>query len=356
MPTNGDAFAMLGVLDAERPDYVLATRGIGWDGVRAQPWFEARYRVVRSWSRATAAASPVTLFAYEPLPFAGVGRIPVQGRFEIPSVVLRGYAIDSPRVIPGEPLHLMLHWDDVPGHDFSGVVAAVRLVSSAHGDVWAEVRERLRASGVAWTPDARLADHYTLTPPEDLPEGEYAVEVSLIEDTGQIIPVSADGASPRGEGYLVLTTVLHPPDVARAPIAMDYDVARQFGDAIRLLGYDAPDRAVPGERIRLALLWHTVADPVGDYTVFVHVIDPSGNLIAQDDAKPVYWFYPTTEWEPGDYVRDEHVLDLPPELPRGDYSVSVGLYDAETGERLTVQGPDASKSTDHVIVHELAVR
>ncbi|MGC9349585.1 MAG: hypothetical protein ACP5JG_15720 [Anaerolineae bacterium] len=356
MPSHGDAFAMLSTLDAELPDYVLAVSCIGWDGVQAQPWFQARYRVVQSWSQAAVAASPITLYAYEPTPFDAARRVPVEGRFETPSIVLRGYAVSSPRLIPGEPLHLMLYWDDVPGYDFSDLVAVVRLVGLTHGDVWAEARDRLHPSGLAWTPDARLAGRYTLAPSEDLPEGEYALEVSLIQDTGRTIPVSASGTSADTEERLLLTTVSHPPDVARAPIAVDHEVDYRFGEAIRLLGYDAPGRAKPGDRIRFALLWHAVGDVVGDYTVFVHVVDDGGDPVAQDDAKPVYWFYPTTAWEPGDYVRDEHVLNLPPALPRGDYEVSVGLYDAKTGDRLTVQGPDTSGSSDHVLVSTLAVR
>ena len=72
-------------------------------------------------------------------------------------------------------------------------------------------------------------------------------------------------------------------------------------------------------------------------------MDADGNLVAQDDAVPVNWTYPTTQWQAGEYIRDEHVLVLDEAVPRGDYTISVGMYDAETGVRLDVadaQGQD----------------
>ncbi len=51
---------------------------------------------------------------------------------------------------------------------------------------------------------------------------------------------------------------------------------------------------------------------------------------------PVGWTYPTTAWQSGDDVRDDHTLALPLDLPRGDYVVAVGLYDAISGERLPI--------------------
>jgi hypothetical protein len=356
LPTDQNAFAVLALLDAEHPDYVLAVDCVALDGVRVQPWFQARYREVQTWRRAEVAGSPFTLFAYQPSPFDGATDVPVEGRFETAAVVLRGFALSSSRVMPGEPLHLLLYWDDLPGQDFSDLVAVVRLVGFADGEVWDEVRHRLRPSGVTWSPEARLARHSTLVVPEDLPEGEYAIEVALRIDGGQTIPVSS--TSGRSPDHLLLTTVSHPPDVARTPIPMDYQVDYRFGEAIDLVGYNAPRRAEPGDQIRVTFLWHALTDVTGDYTVFVHVLDARGSPVAQDDGKPVYWFYPTTAWEPGDHVRDEHTIVLPPALQRGDYRLSVGLYNADTGDRVIVQGPvDSSPSdTDHVILHTLAVR
>jgi hypothetical protein len=335
-----DAFDLLARLDEVRPDYALAVDTVAWDGVRAQPWFQARYRPVATWDPAYAAAAPATLYAYRPSPFDGIngGRQgAAEAQFATEAVILRGYDLGEPRIVPGEPLHLTLTWDDVPGHDYTGLHAVVRLVDPAGGTVWAEAEGRLGASGVSWDPDGRLAAEYTLLPPAEVPEGAYDLTVTLRQENGAPVPVETASGEPADA--LRLTSITHPPNVSRTPIPVDHPLDARFGGAdgpIGLRGYDAPTRVAPGDAVRIALHWVAHARIATDYTVFVHLLSPAGEVVAQDDAKPVYWFYPTTEWAPGDYVRDEHVVELPPDLPQGDYTIAVGLYDAETGERAEV--------------------
>jgi hypothetical protein len=47
-------------------------------------------------------------------------------------------------------------------------------------------------------------------------------------------------------------------------------------------------------------------------------------------------FYPTTKWEVGEIVRDQYDLVIPSGVPSGEYRLKVGMYLAETGERLNV--------------------
>jgi hypothetical protein len=73
-----------------------------------------------------------------------------------------------------------------------------------------------------------------------------------------------------------------------------------------------------------------------DYTVFVHIFDPvTGVRVAQDDAMPLRWTYPTTFWGPGEVVPDAIPLALGG-APPGVYSVAVGVYNSATMERLPV--------------------
>jgi hypothetical protein len=60
--------------------------------------------------------------------------------------------------------------------------------------------------------------------------------------------------------------------------------------------------------------------------------------------------YPTTLWQPGEFVHDVYTLSLPPDLPAGDYVLEVGLYLADTGARLPVVG-----NGDHVVLSQLHV-
>jgi hypothetical protein len=87
----------------------------------------------------------------------------------------------------------------------------------------------------------------------------------------------------------------------------------------------------------VALYWQVQDVVVEDLKVFVHLFSSEGTLVAQSDVVPVGWAYPTTAWQPGETVRDVHVISLDGELPRGDYRVVVGMYDPATGERLALR-------------------
>lgn len=108
-----------------------------------------------------------------------------------------------------------------------------------------------------------------------------------------------------------------------------------LGGAIVLVGYDlAPGPARAGEPLRLTLHWRALARPDRSYTVFVHVLDAQGRLVAQRDSPPRGGVAPTDLWLPGDSLADEYVVDLPAGLPYGRYSLKVGLYNPVSGQRL----------------------
>ena len=65
-----------------------------------------------------------------------------------------------------------------------------------------------------------------------------------------------------------------------------------------------------------------------------------GHIVAQQDGVPVYWGYPTTEWEVGEVVPDRIRLAIGAQTPPGTYRLLAGMYDERTGQRLplTVNG------------------
>jgi uncharacterized membrane protein len=114
-----------------------------------------------------------------------------------------------------------------------------------------------------------------------------------------------------------------------------------FGDQIRLLGYDLDCKARLGA-CHLALYWQAQGRPDASYTVFAQAVGPDGKVHAQVDALPQDGGYVTTWWLPGEVVVDSLTLELPPDAPRGvAYRLIVGLYDLDTGARLPVSGTGA---------------
>jgi len=128
----------------------------------------------------------------------------------------------------------------------------------------------------------------------------------------------------------------------------------EFGGKLALAGYDLePEKPVPGDELAVWLSWHRQGPALArDYTVFVHLLDGAGERVAQGDGAPGYLGpVPTRLWLPGVSVLDRHVVLLPADLPAGQYSLLIGWYDPETGERLHLASGD-----DNLNLAQLTVR
>lgn len=116
-------------------------------------------------------------------------------------------------------------------------------------------------------------------------------------------------------------------------------VALHFGDHIVLQGYTlANNELAPGDILQITLFWETVSKLDQRYKVFLHLLDENGQLVAQRDSEPGSTLKPTTIWEPGKPITDNHGLLIPADLAPGNYTLSLGLYDiADPGIRLPIQ-------------------
>ena len=102
----------------------------------------------------------------------------------------------------------------------------------------------------------------------------------------------------------------------------------RFGDAIGLAGY----RVEPG---RVTFMWRALQPLPDDLTLFVHVLGPDGQTVAQADGEQLGATYPTSRWRVGERIVESRPL---PPLPPGAYHVQIGWYSRTTGERLPVPG------------------
>ena len=110
---------------------------------------------------------------------------------------------------------------------------------------------------------------------------------------------------------------------------------RDFGGVAALVGYDIEEVSGDGEhRARVSLWWRMLARTDRDYTVFIHVGGPDDTIFAQADTLLHIEGRPTSTWKPGVQGMVEYELSLPADALSERYSVTVGLYYWETGERL----------------------
>ena len=122
-----------------------------------------------------------------------------------------------------------------------------------------------------------------------------------------------------------------------------------FADEIALIGYDLQ---VESGQVRLKTYWQALRPIAASYTIFVHLLDENGALLAQQDALPQGGAYPTSIWAVGELVVDEAVLLLP--LGAQPAALSIGWYRLDTLERLSlakaVVGENLSGQTDHLLL------
>jgi hypothetical protein len=101
-----------------------------------------------------------------------------------------------------------------------------------------------------------------------------------------------------------------------------------------LLGYETRETA---DSVEVTLYWQALTRIEGDYSVFVHLMQEKGVVLAQHDGAPVEGLLPTWCWLPGEVVGDIH--SVPVVSAEGQpYQIGVGLYDWRTGLRVPV-GP-----------------
>jgi 4-amino-4-deoxy-L-arabinose transferase-like glycosyltransferase len=129
-----------------------------------------------------------------------------------------------------------------------------------------------------------------------------------------------------------------------------------FGEEpIHLRGITAePDSPVPGDILRVSLFWETEAPLDDRYKVFLHLLDDTGQLVAQTDNEPRDGLLPTTIWTPGEIVVDRDGILLPSDLSPGRYTLVTGLYYLVSGDRLAVAS-GATLGEDRLILAEVTV-
>jgi hypothetical protein len=198
-------------------------------------------------------------------------------------------------------------------------------------------------------------DGHDLTIPPETPPGLYRVQVTFY-DPATLEHWEARRASTGellGDSWVVdVITVGDWPGQPAIPLAQPLEL----GDTLRLEGAtwqrnDAPLQAgdrrpaqeplaiqgEPGDQFTLQLFWAATQPMAADYTAFVHLVAPGGQVVAQVDHPPLHNFLPTSAWYPGQRVVDRYNLTLPPTLPAGDYVLYTGIYLPADGQRLPIR-------------------
>lgn len=129
------------------------------------------------------------------------------------------------------------------------------------------------------------------------------------------------------------------------------DVSRTVDASVSL---DLPESMPVGAPFDIGYTWtpnEGFEPPAEDYKVFVHFVDPDGNIVAQDDHFPPQ---PTSQWSEGKPLTYRHWLYPDPDLRPDYFDVYVGLYDGESMEQVATMHEGTFENRPQV--HSIAVR
>ncbi|MBI3244747.1 MAG: hypothetical protein HYZ49_20915 [Chloroflexi bacterium] len=204
---------------------------------------------------------------------------------------------------PGEPLPFTTHWQAS-----SPITNNQLLITKLNG---VELESASPAHNThptsQWRPGEIVIDRHAPRLPRDLPPGVYNVTLNdFLIGTVSVEAIERQFNRP-------------------TPLV---SITAGFGDQFELVGYDLTDSAI-------TLYWQALKETEVDYTGFVHVLDASGQIVAQRDAQPQSGGYSTSLWVAGEYVADRI------EIPTTGASIEIGWYVAETGERLKTDKGDS---------------
>jgi hypothetical protein len=264
----------------------------------------------------------------------------------------RGYDMDASQVAADGRVRVNLYWKGLREME-AGYRVFLDLVNGAY-HVWGKQDGHLGGDDFPthqWPQGVVVRDRREIEVWAGTPPGSYNITVSVYDSTsGQWLP-------PREGGELVIGPVeiprREPPSVESLEI--EHPLEADLGGQVLLLGYNIQSGFHPGNTIHLTLFWQALAKMDQSYTVFTHLVDGESRLWGQKDNPPVDGFYPTSQWEEGEIVRDQYDIDISPDALPGEYQLEVGLYLAETGERLPVLDEAGQVQDNRVVLGQMQV-
>jgi hypothetical protein len=110
----------------------------------------------------------------------------------------------------------------------------------------------------------------------------------------------------------------------------------------------------------VTLEWQSLRPIEENYKVFVQLLDEHLQPRAQgDDKAPLRGSAPTLLWFPrwrrGTRMADKYELDVPADLPPGQYPLVVGMYGFSTFKRVQAVSPSGDMQGDWIALAHLQV-
>jgi 4-amino-4-deoxy-L-arabinose transferase-like glycosyltransferase len=250
--------------------------------------------------------------------------VPLQTRLSssvTPGITLLGYDLPITSLRPGESIPLRLVWqaaEDAPSPSPYRIILRHETDTLLYEN--APLENHFPAS--LWRTGDVLREDLRLPIPREQANGTYTLLIETEEVSLSLGSIDIAG----------IARIFDPPST-------EIQANVTFGDQISLYGYTLDHT---GADLQLTLVWRAEQPPTRDYTVFVHLVDEAGNILAQRDVMPMQNSYPTSLWAAHEFVVDNYSFDT---MTSG-YNLRIGLYDATSGARLRISQEEARTESD----------
>ncbi len=270
-----------------------------------------------------------------------------------------------------------LYWRNLGEH--GAIHASVQLVDPATRARVAASDGLIPGSGQG---EIEILQEHRLIMVHDVLPGQYSMEVVLYDPKGAHSRIGAkdvqSGEPLPGDMVVLDVPVLVVPSASEIAGTQEgrlvvrggaleglsgepqHPVSATFGGMARLVGYGMePQEVVSGGPLEVDLYWKAIngQSENTNYTVFVHLLDGLGKVIAQHDGQPAAGRRSTRTWKQGDELVDVHHIVWLTQGYEGMATIEVGLYNPQTQERVPAYGPQGERlPEDRVILGQVSVR
>lgn len=242
-------------------------------------------------------------------------------------LTLVGYSLPENHLEAGSLLPLTLYWE--------GMAATPLTLQLSNQTSQVPIWEGILDQADDWEPGERICRRFNLRIPLETEAGEYRLQAIAGDANAE---EGEDVDTPSQAIDLTTLSITMSSRTFEAPSGIT-SVDAQFTDeleenAISLVGFQIEDTSstqdeISPEDLELTLVWRADSTIENRYSVFVHVLDASGQIVAQSDAVPGN--SPTNLWVIDEVILDTHSIS---DVPNDDMQILVGLYDSLTTRRL----------------------
>jgi hypothetical protein len=190
-----------------------------------------------------------------------------------------------------------------------------------------------------WSPGTIVREWCDVSIQPGTPPGSYWLEMRMYQpDTAENLEVFVGGKSQGKTIILGQVEVSEPTSSASlAEVLIEHHLEANWGDRLRLLGYDLANRVYqPGDELALSLYYQATSLPKKDYLLRLQLVNRSGTTLAESLSSPGGEAYPTSQWGEGVIIKSQHGLTIPPDTPGGRLKLRASIVDPE-GEPVPIR-------------------